>query len=96
VEKYAADPLCGYDPSNELWLQVLHLLMDNARPENRARIPKALCGGNGGVGLGRRRVLGNHAPKFLGRRAEAATPGFAALFARLREYRQGEQEQRKC
>ena len=42
VDKYAADPLCGFDPSNEAWLQVLELIFANARPEARARIPKSL------------------------------------------------------
>lgn len=42
VDKYAADPLCGYDASNELWMGILDLLRDIALPERQARIPPAL------------------------------------------------------
>ena len=42
VDKYAADPFCGFDASNEAWLQILQLFFEIAKAENRARIPKAL------------------------------------------------------
>lgn len=42
VDKYAADPLCGFDCAIELWVGVLDLLRENALPERQARIPKAL------------------------------------------------------
>ena len=42
VDKYAADPLCGFDCAIELWVGVLDLLRDNALPEGQARVPKKL------------------------------------------------------
>ncbi|MBE2249619.1 MAG: alpha/beta hydrolase [Myxococcus sp.] len=42
VDKYVADPLCGFAASNALWVDLLDLLADLARPEAQARIPHAL------------------------------------------------------
>jgi alpha-beta hydrolase superfamily lysophospholipase len=42
VDKYAADPLCGFDCSTDLWVGVLDLLRDIALPERQARVPRKL------------------------------------------------------
>lgn len=42
VDKYAADRLCGFDCTVELWIGVLDLLRDIALPERQARVPKKL------------------------------------------------------
>ena len=42
VDKYAADPLCGFRASVQLWIDLLDALADIARPERQARIPKRL------------------------------------------------------
>ena len=42
VDKYAADPLCGFDCTTDLWVGVLDLLRDIALPERQARVPKKL------------------------------------------------------
>lgn len=42
VDKYAADPRCGFACTTSLWIDVLDALGENARPENLARIPKDL------------------------------------------------------
>ena len=42
MDKYAADPFCGFDCAIELWVGVLDLLRDNALPERQARVPKKL------------------------------------------------------
>jgi alpha-beta hydrolase superfamily lysophospholipase len=42
VDKYVADPLCGFEVSTDLWVAVLDLLGEIARPERQALIPKAL------------------------------------------------------
>jgi alpha-beta hydrolase superfamily lysophospholipase len=42
VDKYAADPFCGFDSSNEAWLQILQHIFEIAKAENRAQIPKQL------------------------------------------------------
>jgi alpha-beta hydrolase superfamily lysophospholipase len=42
VDRYIADPLCGFAVSTSLWVDVLDALGAIARPERQARIPKAL------------------------------------------------------
>lgn len=39
VDKYIADPLCGFPVSTQLWIDVLDALADIARPERQAKIP---------------------------------------------------------
>jgi alpha-beta hydrolase superfamily lysophospholipase len=42
VDKYVADPLCGFDCTTSLWVDLLDGLGEIARPERQARIPKGL------------------------------------------------------
>lgn len=42
VDKYAADPLCGFPCSTETWVEVLDALAELARPSNQAKIRKDL------------------------------------------------------
>lgn len=42
VDKYIADPLCGFPISVQSWIDLLDGLQAIARPDNQARIPKAL------------------------------------------------------
>ncbi|MBL8917327.1 MAG: alpha/beta hydrolase [Myxococcaceae bacterium] len=42
VDKYVADPLCGFEASTQLWTELLELLTGIAQPERQARIPKSL------------------------------------------------------
>jgi alpha-beta hydrolase superfamily lysophospholipase len=42
VDKYIADPFCGFPITVQSWIDLLDGLQDIARPENQARIPKAL------------------------------------------------------
>ena len=42
VDKYVADPLCGFDSTNQLWIDLLGGLDEIASPELQARIPRAL------------------------------------------------------
>jgi alpha-beta hydrolase superfamily lysophospholipase len=42
VDKYAADPLCGFPASVQLWIDMLDALGEIADPGRQARIPKTL------------------------------------------------------
>ncbi len=42
VDKYVADPLCGFNSSVQLWIDLLDALPEVARPARQARIPKSL------------------------------------------------------
>src|SRR5262249_55554460 len=42
VDKYIADPLCGFPVTTQLWVDVLDALSDIARPERQAKIPSDL------------------------------------------------------
>jgi alpha-beta hydrolase superfamily lysophospholipase len=42
VDKYAADPLCGFPATVQLWIDLLDALPEIARPARQARIPKRL------------------------------------------------------
>lgn len=42
VDKYIADPLCGFPISVQSWIDLLDGLQAMARPDNQARIPKDL------------------------------------------------------
>src|SRR5215831_8781459 len=39
VDKYVADPLCGFTVSIDLWIAVLDAISDNADPERQKRVP---------------------------------------------------------
>ena len=42
IDKYAADPLCGFPASVQLWIDMLDALADITSVERQARIPKRL------------------------------------------------------
>ncbi len=42
VDKYIADPLCGFESTVQLYIDVLQGLRETARPSRQARIPKTL------------------------------------------------------
>lgn len=42
VDKYIADPMCGFLCSTQLWVDMLDAITEAAKPEFRARIPKQL------------------------------------------------------
>jgi alpha-beta hydrolase superfamily lysophospholipase len=42
VDAYLRDPLCGFQPSVQLWIDLLDALPEIARPARQARIPKRL------------------------------------------------------
>src|SRR5262249_11351828 len=42
VDKYIADPLCGFPASTQLWIDLLDAITETAKPENRARIRRDL------------------------------------------------------
>jgi alpha-beta hydrolase superfamily lysophospholipase len=42
VDKYIADPLCGFRPTVQLWIDLLDALGEIAKPARRARIPRHL------------------------------------------------------
>ncbi len=42
VDKYIADPRCGFMVTTQLWVELLDALGDIARPERQAKIPKDL------------------------------------------------------
>lgn len=42
VDRYLADPRCGFPVTTSLWIDLLDALVEIARPERQARIPKDL------------------------------------------------------
>jgi len=42
VDRYLADPFCGFVVTTSLWIDVLDAMVDIARPEQQARLPKGL------------------------------------------------------
>jgi alpha-beta hydrolase superfamily lysophospholipase len=42
VDKYIADPLCGFPVSTQLWVDLLDGIADVSRPERQARVPRDL------------------------------------------------------
>jgi len=42
VDKFAADPLCGWVGTTQLWIDLIHGAKVIAKPENRALVPKHL------------------------------------------------------
>ncbi len=42
VDKYVADPLCGFDATTSLWVELLDLLAEIARADRQAALPKSL------------------------------------------------------
>ncbi len=42
VDKYIQDPACGFDATNQLWLEMLRVGIDLYRPERLQQIPKHL------------------------------------------------------
>lgn len=42
VDKYVADPLCGFEVSTQMWIDLMGSALAAGRPENQARIPKHL------------------------------------------------------
>ena len=42
VDKYIADPLCGFEATVQLYIDVLQGLRETAKPSRQARIPKTL------------------------------------------------------
>lgn len=42
VAAYLADPLCGFNPSVSMWIDVFGMIFSGARAENLARLPKDL------------------------------------------------------
>ena len=42
VDKYVADPLCGFESTVQLYVDMLAAVIEVARPSRQARIPKAL------------------------------------------------------
>jgi alpha-beta hydrolase superfamily lysophospholipase len=42
VDKYIADPMCGFLCSTQLWADMLDAITEAANPELRAKIPKQL------------------------------------------------------
>lgn len=57
VDRYVADPWCGFDCTNQLWIDLLEALLDNGRPERLRRLPSdlpvyLLCGDRDPVSQG--------------------------------------------
>jgi len=42
VDKYIADPLCGFEMTVQGWIDVFGGLINNDEPSNQARVPKTL------------------------------------------------------
>lgn len=42
VDKYVADPLCGFMATQQSWVDILAAILEIAKPENRARVRKDL------------------------------------------------------
>lgn len=63
VDKYVADPWCGFDCTDQLWVDLLEALIDNGRPDRMRRLPAELpvyllCGERDPVSQGGKGVHG--------------------------------------
>jgi alpha-beta hydrolase superfamily lysophospholipase len=43
VDKYIADPLCGYEISTQAWIDLMSGMIANADPANQRRVPKGVA-----------------------------------------------------
>lgn len=65
VDKYVEDPHCGFNATNQLWIDLLDAVASLAKPERLARIPKTLpiylfCGSRDPVSDGSKSVRKLH------------------------------------
>jgi len=72
VDRYSADPLCGFRPRVQLWVDLLDGLAEIARPGLQARIPKRLpiyvfSGARDPVGANLKQLLAAYAAAGLAR-----------------------------
>lgn len=63
VDRYVADDRCGFDCTNQLWVDLLEALADNGRPDRLRRLPHDLpvylfCGSRDPVSEGGKGVRG--------------------------------------